>query len=59
WHSHGRPLNIEKLNTIGLKIRNISEEKELQYLIKELYTLFSENMNATNSSAMILTRGGA
>lgn len=59
WHSHGRPLNIEKLTTIGLKIGNLADDQELRKGVKELYILSNENMSASNASAMILTRGGA
>lgn len=56
WHSHGRPINIEKLSKIGLKIKNFEEDKNLHNAIREFHNLMIENMLASSSTAMILTK---
>lgn len=57
WHSHGRPINIEKLSKMGLKIKDFGEDESLHSAIREFHNLMIENMIASNSTAMILTKG--
>lgn len=57
WHSHGRPINIEKLSKMGLKIEDFGEDESLHNAIREFHNLMIENMIASNSTAMILTKG--
>lgn len=56
WHSHGRPINIDKLSKIGLKIKNFEEKKELHNAIREFHNLMIENMIALSLNAMALTK---
>lgn len=57
WHSHERPINIEKLSKMGLKIKDFGEDESLHNAIREFHNLMIENMIASNSTAMILTKG--
>lgn len=57
WHSHGRPINIDKLNEIGLQIQDFGENKQLHSAIREFHNLMIENMQATNMNAMAITKG--
>lgn len=57
WHSHGRPINIDKLNEIRLQIQDFGENKQLHSAIREFHNLMIENMQATNMNAMAITKG--
>lgn len=57
WHSHGRPLNIEKLKEIGLQIKDVEViNKPLHTAIRDFHNLMLEQMKATNTFAQVLTR---
>lgn len=56
WHSHGRPLNMEKINRIGLKVKDFGDDKELQKKIREFHNLMLENMQASNIQAQVAIR---
>lgn len=57
WHSHGRPLNIEKLKEIGLQIKDIEViNKPLHTAIRDFHNLMLEQMKATNTFAQVLTK---
>ena len=57
WHSHGRPLNIEKLKEIGLQIIDLEVfNKQLHTAIRDFHNLMLEQMKATNTFAQVLTR---
>lgn len=56
WHSHGRPIDIDKLTSIGLKIKDFEEDKEVHESIREFHNLMIENMEASSSNAMVLTK---
>lgn len=56
WHSHGRPLNIEKLKEIGLQIKDIEViNKPLHTAIRDFHNLMLEQMKATDTFAQVLT----
>lgn len=57
WHTHGRPLNIEKLKDIGLRINDLTNDKnDLRVSIRELHNLNLENMQASGIRYMVLTK---
>ncbi len=56
WHSHGRPIDIDKLTSIGLKIKDFEEDKEVHESIREFHNLMIENMEASSLNAMVLTK---
>lgn len=57
WHSHGRPINIEKLLNMGLKIQDFGKKEDLHNAIREFHNLMIENMLASKLPAMALTKG--
>lgn len=44
WRSHGRPINIESLNELKLKIEDYSELADLRKAIREYYETMSDYM---------------
>jgi len=44
WYSHGRPINIETLEEMGIQINNYSDDSELTQIIYEYYYLFEDNI---------------
>lgn len=57
WHSHGRPLNIDRLKEIGLQIQDLEViNNELHSAIRDFHNLMLEQMKATNMFAQVLTK---
>lgn len=57
WHSHGRTLNIEKLTEIGLRINDLTYDKnDLRLLIRELHNLILENIQVSRAKYVVLTK---
>ena len=56
WNTHGRPINIEKLKELGLKIEDYSTNTELKHLIRDYYDLLSDYVIAHNLPIFVHTR---
>lgn len=56
WLSHGRALNIAKLEEIGLKIKDFGKDEELSQLLRRFHNIMIENMNAMGLEAQIITK---
>jgi hypothetical protein len=56
WNSHGRPINVERLKDLGLKIDDYSKDKTLSPLIREYYDLLSDYVTANNQPIFVHTR---
>ncbi|MBR3303796.1 MAG: serine dehydrogenasease [Bacteroidales bacterium] len=56
WKSHGRPINIEELEKLGLKIEDFSNNKELREPIRKYYNLARDYMVKFNIPILIQTR---
>jgi hypothetical protein len=56
WNSHGRPINIEKLMEIGLKIDDYSGVTPLRLMIREYYDLLSDYISANKIPIFVHTR---
>jgi len=56
WNSHGRPINIEALRGMGLKIEDYSKDETLQPLIRNYYTLLSDYITTNNLPIFVHTR---
>jgi len=56
WKSHGRPLNIDALEGIGLKIENYGEDKDLQNLIRTYHFVCVDYMNMNGYQGLIHSR---
>lgn len=56
WLTHGRPLNIDKLNNLGLIINDFSDDKELRMLIRDFHNMMIENMRASGMEFQVITK---
>lgn len=56
WKSHGRPINIEEIKKIGLKIEDYSNLDDLKILIREYYQLLSDFINSNKLPIFVHTR---
>lgn len=56
WKSHGRPINIETLEGLKLKINDYSEENEVREKIRGYYNLLRNYLNTYNIPIFIHTR---
>ena len=56
WNTYGRPINIEKLKELGLKIEDYSTNTELKHLIRDYYDLLSDYVIAHNLPIFVHTR---
>lgn len=56
WLTHGRPLNIDKLNNLGLIINDFSDDKELRMLIRDFHNMMIENMRASGIDFQVITK---
>lgn len=48
WYSHGRPINIEKLEEMGVKISNYSSDAVLSKIICDYYFLLEDYIRESN-----------
>lgn len=53
WHSHSRGINKETLESLGLKINDFSEIKDLDEVIKSYYGLLTDFMQNENKQLFI------
>ncbi len=58
WKSHGRPLNIKDLESIGLKIQDYSKKSDERSMIREYYSVFIDYLNLINAQNYINDRFG-
>lgn len=56
WKSHGRPINIEAIIKIGLKIEDYSSNDGLRNLIREYYQLLNDYINTNKLPIFVHTR---
>jgi hypothetical protein len=56
WNSHGRPINIEKLKELGLKIEDYSTNVALRGLVRDYYDLLDDFVLTNNLPIFIHTR---
>ncbi|MDP3667671.1 MAG: serine dehydrogenasease [Sediminibacterium sp.] len=56
WKSHGRPINIQALRGIGLKIEDYSAHEPFRGLIRDYYDLLSDYVNSNNLPIFVQTR---
>lgn len=56
WKSHGRPINIEALAELKLKIEDYSNEQQLRELIRSYYGLLIDNIQKNQLQYFIHTR---
>ena len=56
WKSHGRPICIEELENLKLKIEDYSDKEELRKVIRKYYNLSKDMMNKYGLNIFIQTR---
>lgn len=56
WKSHGRPINIEAIKKIGLKIEDYSEDNTLRDLIRGYYQLLNDYVGSNKLPIFVHTR---
>lgn len=56
WKSHGRPINIEELEELKLKIEDFSDNDELRNVIRNYYNLLQNYTKTYNFNLFIHTR---
>ena len=56
WNSHGRPINVEKLRELGLKIEDYSTNIFLRDLIRDYYNLLADFVLTNNLPIFIHTK---
>jgi membrane-bound ClpP family serine protease len=56
WKSHGRPINIEELESLKLQIKDFSDMKEERDAIRNYYNLLNEFTRKYNMQLFIHTR---
>lgn len=56
WKSHGRPINIEELEELKLKIEDFSDKEGVRPLIRNYYKLLQNYIDTYNFKVFIHTR---
>jgi len=56
WKSHGRPINIDGLRELKLKIEDFSENTDLRPLIRDYYDLLSDYVSSNKLPIFVHTR---
>lgn len=56
WKSHGRPLDIETVRSLGLKITDFGNDSDLQDLIWEFHSLCEDYMKLQDTVGFIFSR---
>ena len=56
WKSHGRPINIEELENLKLRIKDFSDMKSEREAIRNYYNLLQEFTRKYNMQLFIHTR---
>lgn len=56
WKSHGRPICIEELENLKLKIEDYSDKEDLRKVIRKYYNLSKDMMNKYGLNIFIQTR---
>jgi len=56
WKTHGRPINIERLRELRLKIEDFSLDQTVRELVRDYYDLLSDYIDGNNQSIFVNTR---
>jgi hypothetical protein len=56
WKSHSRPINIETLRRLGLKIEDYSNDPILRALVRDYYDLLADYFEINNFTIFVHTR---
>ncbi|HWK59135.1 MAG TPA: hypothetical protein VNQ80_17455 [Parapedobacter sp.] len=56
WKSHSRPINVERLRELRLKVEDFSENEELRLLVRDYYDLLSDYVTSNNLQIFVNTR---
>lgn len=56
WKTHARPIRIDELEELKLKIRDYSDDKELRSIIRKYYNLLTDLTNKYGMNIFIQTR---
>ena len=56
WKSHGRPINIERIRALNLKIEDYGEDVEIKDAIDSYYELLDDHINRNKNVAFFHTR---
>ena len=56
WKSHGRPINIQSLREIGLKIEDFSDDEPFRELVRDYYDLLADYVMSNNLPIFVQTR---
>lgn len=58
WKAHGRPLNIEAITSLKLKIDDFGDDEETESMILSFYKMATDFMRTNGIMAMTFSRGG-
>lgn len=56
WKSHGRPINMQTLVKMGLKIEDISTYHNVQTAVRDYYKLLTDYVITNNFTIFVQTR---
>lgn len=56
WKSHGRPINVERLRELRLKVEDFSNDGDLKMLIRDYYDLLSDFVKGNSLPVFVHTR---
>lgn len=56
WKSHSRPINVERLKELRLKVEDFSEDEELRLLVRDYYDLLSDYVTSNKLPIFVNTR---
>jgi membrane-bound ClpP family serine protease len=56
WKSHGRPINIEDIRKLGLKIEDFTTDAALRPLVRDYYQLLKDYISFTQNPIFVHTR---
>lgn len=56
WKSHGRAINIERLQSLRLKIEDYSKDHSFRGMIRDYYDLLTDYINTNNLPIFVHTR---
>ena len=56
WKSHGRPINMEELKELKLKIEDLEKTPELRNLIRSYYDILNDHVTRNDFPIFIHTR---
>ena len=59
WKSHGRPLNFQTVEELGLELSNFGKNQELECSIINLYNIMREYMSIRRIEELVYMRGSS